>query len=118
MCAAMVTTGEGVTQQVKWPPFALLLIQNISSILVSHGFAENQLCLWKYPTMSRVKEFKGHTARVLHMATSPDGSMVCSGSADETLRFWNIFASEGKKKVDSFPAAGGFTGINNSMKIR
>ena len=44
--------------------------------------------------MARVKEFKGHTSRVLHMAQSPDGSMVCSGAADETLRFWNIFGSE------------------------
>lgn len=76
-------------------------------VLFSHGFAENQLCLWKYPSMACVKEFKGHTSRVLHMAQSPDGSMVCSGSADETLRFWNIFGSEGKKKSDSsFPGAG------------
>jgi cell division cycle protein 20 (cofactor of APC complex) len=63
-------------------------------ILSSHGYAENQLCLWKYPTMAKIKELKGHSARVLHMATSPDGSMVCSGAADETLRFWNVFGSE------------------------
>ena len=44
--------------------------------------------------MVRTKELRGHTSRVLHMATSPDGSLVCSGAADETLRFWNIFASE------------------------
>ena len=85
--------------------------------MCSHGFAENQLCLWKYPSMARVKEFKGHSARVLHMATSPDGSMVCSASADETLRFWNIFASEGKKKAEPFPAAAsGLAGT--SMHIR
>ncbi len=69
--------------------------------MCSHGFADNQLCLWKYPTMARVKELRGHTSRVLHMQTSPDGSMVCTGAADETLRFWNIFASEGKKKSDN-----------------
>ena len=45
-------------------------------ILSSHGFAQNQLCLWKYPTMTKVKELKGHTARVLHMSSSPDGSCV------------------------------------------
>jgi len=85
---------------------------------ISHGFAENQLCLWKYPTMARVKEFKGHTSRVLHMATSPDGSAVCSGAADETLRFWNIFASEGKKKAESgFQSSTGLSGTA-SLNIR
>ncbi len=46
--------------------------------------------------MTKMKELKGHTSRVLHLATSPDGSMVCSAAADETLRFWNVFAAEGK----------------------
>ena len=84
----------------------------------SHGFAENQLCLWKYPSMARVKEFKGHTSRVLHLATSPDGSTVCSGAADETLRFWNIFAPEGKKKADStFQSTASLSGTT-SLHIR
>ena len=61
----------------------------------SHGYAENQLCLWKYPTMTKLKELRGHSARVLHMASSPGGNLVCSAAADETLRFWNIFNSSG-----------------------
>jgi cell division cycle 20, cofactor of APC complex len=60
-------------------------------ILSSHGYSQNQLCLWKYPSMAKVAEFTGHTARVLHMAQSPDGSTVCSAAADETLRFWKVF---------------------------
>ena len=35
---------------------------------------------------------QGHTARVLHMAQSPDGTTVVSAGADETLRFWKCFA--------------------------
>lgn len=62
-------------------------------LLSSHGFSQNELCLWKYPTMARVREFTGHTARVLHLAMSPDGSSVVSAAADETLRFWSVFAS-------------------------
>ncbi len=54
--------------------------------------------------MTLVKELRGHTSRVLHMQTSPEGSMVCTGAADETLRFWNIFASEGRKKSDEPPS--------------
>lgn len=88
-----VDTGSQVCA-LQWSP-------KENEILSSHGYAENQLCLWKYPTLAKVKELKGHTARVLHMATSPDGSMVVSGAADETLRFWNVFSSDSKKKSSS-----------------
>jgi cell division cycle 20, cofactor of APC complex len=85
-----IDTGSQVCA-LQWSPVE-------KEILSSHGYAENQLCLWKYPTMACVKELKGHTSRILHLATSPDGSTVVSGAADETLRFWNIFGCEGKKK--------------------
>ena len=39
--------------------------------------------------MMKVKELKGHTARVLHMAASPNGTTVVSAAADETLRVQN-----------------------------
>jgi cell division cycle protein 20 (cofactor of APC complex) len=91
-----------------------------NEILSSHGYAENQLSLWKYPTMTRTKDLRGHTSRVLHMATSPDGSMCVSGSADETLRFWNVFASDSKKKSGSGPSsANGPAALKSqSLKIR
>ena len=37
-------------------------------ILSSHGFSQNQLCLWKYPSMVKMAELTGHTSRVLHLA--------------------------------------------------
>lgn len=55
-------------------------------LVSSHGFSDNQLILWKYKDLSKIKEFRGHTARVLHMAKSPDGRTICSASADETIR--------------------------------
>ena len=102
-----IDTGSQVCA-LQWSPME-------KELLSSHGFAENQLCLWKYPSMARIKEFKGHTSRVLHMATSPDGSMVCSGAADETLRFWNIFGSDGKKKESSLATS---TGLQNTSSLR
>lgn len=59
----------------------------------SHGYSENQLILWKYPNMTKIKELTGHSARVLNMEMSPDGASVVSAAADETLRFWNVFGS-------------------------
>jgi cell division cycle protein 20 (cofactor of APC complex) len=107
-----IDTGSQVCS-LQWSPYE-------KELLSSHGYAENQLCLWKYPTMAKIKELKGHTSRVLHMATSPDGSLVCSGAADETLRFWNVFASEGKKKTDVGSNGNGnaLSGASGSLRIR
>ena len=69
-------------------------------LVSSHGYSHNQLILWKYPSMVKVAELTGHTARVLHMAQSPDGTTICSAAADETLRFWKILSGgkEGQKE--------------------
>jgi cell division cycle protein 20 (cofactor of APC complex) len=82
-------------------------------ILSSHGYSENQLCLWKYPTMQKIKELNGHSARVLHLAQAPDGVTVCSAAADETLRFWRVFSEQTKGK--SAQARGI---LNNMRSIR
>lgn len=106
-----VDTGSQVCA-LQWSPFE-------KELLSSHGYAENQLCLWKYPTMVKTKELKGHTSRVLHLATSPDGSMVCSAAADETLRFWNVFGSEGKKNgVARDGINGNALRMSSTLKIR
>lgn len=67
-------------------------------LISGHGFAQNQLIIWKYPSMAKVAELTGHTSRVLHLAMSPDGSTVVSAAADETLRLWKCFASDPAKK--------------------
>ena len=83
-----IETGSQVCA-LQWNPHE-------KEILSSHGFARNQLSLWKYPMMSKIKDLEGHTSRVIHLATSPDGCSVVSAAADETLRFWDVFAIPGK----------------------
>ena len=92
-----VDTGSQVCA-LQWSPLE-------KELLSSHGYADNQLSLWKYPTMVRTKELKAHSARLLHMATSPDGSLVASAAADETLCFWKIFGGDKPKKADYQSAA-------------
>ncbi len=69
---------------LQWNPYD-------KEILSSHGFVNNQLCIWKYPQMKKIADLRGHTSRVLHLALSPDGTTVASAAADETLRFWKVF---------------------------
>lgn len=73
---------------------SILWSPNDKELVTSHGYCHNQLTVWKYPSLARMAELKGHTSRVIHMALSPDGQTVVSGAADETLRFWKVFAGE------------------------
>lgn len=59
-CLNSVDTGSQVC--------ALLWNKNERELLSSHGFTQNQLTLWKYPSMVKIAELTGHTSRVLFMS--------------------------------------------------
>lgn len=67
--------------------------KNVNELVSTHGYSQNQIMVWKYPSMSKVATLTGHTMRVLYLASSPDGQTIVTGAGDETLRFWNIFPS-------------------------
>ena len=61
-------------------------------IISSHGYAKNELKIWKYPSLKQIGcDLVGHTKRVLHMSLSPDGTTIATAAADEKLCFWNVF---------------------------
>eukprot|EP01103_Thecamoeba_quadrilineata_P000477 TRINITY_DN10410_c0_g1_i1.p1 TRINITY_DN10410_c0_g1~~TRINITY_DN10410_c0_g1_i1.p1 ORF type:complete len:425 (-),score=78.68 TRINITY_DN10410_c0_g1_i1:489-1763(-) len=68
-------------------------------LISSHGYSKNEICVWNYPSMTPIAELTGHSARVLHTATSPDGKWLASLAADETLRFWKLFEDSPKSSV-------------------
>lgn len=75
----------------------LMWSKNSNELVSTHGFSQasqvqNQVCVWKYPSMQQVATLTGHTYRVLYLAMSPDGQTIVTGAGDETLRFWNAFA--------------------------
>lgn len=73
---------------------------NTKEIVSGHGYSQNQLTVWKYPSMTRIAELTGHADRVLQLSMSPDGSTVMSLGADESLRLWKIFDVEPAKKAE------------------
>lgn len=62
-CLNSVNTGSQVC--------ALLWNKHERELLSSHGFTENQLILWKYPSMVKMSKLTGHTSRVLFMTQVP-----------------------------------------------
>ncbi|KAJ2660323.1 substrate-specific activator of APC-dependent proteolysis [Coemansia sp. RSA 1200] len=67
-----------------------------SEMVSTHGYSENHIVLWKYPSMRPFAILSGHTKRVLYLAHSPDGQTVATAAGDETIRFWEIFAKSSR----------------------
>lgn len=72
--------------------------KNVNEVVSTHGYSQNQIIVWKYPTLSKVVTLMGHSCRVLYLAMSPSGETIVTGAGDETLRFWNVFPSAKNKR--------------------
>ncbi|KAL8901944.1 MAG: hypothetical protein Q9192_000245 [Flavoplaca navasiana] len=83
ICVNEIDTGSQVCN-LAWS-------KNSNELVSTHGFSQNQIVVWKYPSMTQVASLTGHTYRVLYLAMSPDGQTVVTGAGDETLRFWKCF---------------------------
>jgi len=94
---ASADTGSQVT--------GVLWSEEDRELITSHGYAQNQLSLWRYPSLRKVGDLQGHQGRILGLAQSPDSSIVCSLSADETLRFWRVFTPRKNKVYSGINAA-------------
>ncbi|KAG7526992.1 fizzy-related-like [Solea senegalensis] len=66
--------------------------KHTNELVSTHGYSQNQILVWKYPSLTQVAKLTGHSYRVLYLAMSPDGEAIVTGAGDETLRFWNVFS--------------------------
>ena len=85
--------------------------KNVNEIVSTHGYSQNQIVVWSYPTMTPLARLTGHLMRVLYLAVSPDGQTIVTGAGDETLRFWSVFPASGSKEVSR-------SGMASSIAIR
>lgn len=77
--------------------------RSTNEVVSTHGYSQNQIILWRYPSLTQVARLTGHTTRVLYLAMSPDGQTIVTGAGDETLRFWNVFYKSRSHKEPNSP---------------
>jgi len=79
----------------------------VNELVTTHGYSQNQVVVWRYPSLTKVAMLTGHTSRVLHLSLGPTGENIVTGAGDETLRFWSVFPpSTRRMRYDSAqPAA-------------
>jgi cell division cycle protein 20 (cofactor of APC complex) len=75
---ASLPTASQVTSLV-WSPHS-------KELLSTHGFPDNNICLWSYPSGQKIWDVPAHDARVLSSCLSPDGMTVATGAGDENLK--------------------------------
>ena len=82
----------------------LAWLKNSSELVSTHGFTENCIFIWKYPSMTQVARLEGHSSRILYMAMSPDGEDIVTGASgdDQPVRFYKVFSkNQSQKKTRS-----------------
>ena len=82
-CLATIDTGSQVCN-LAWS-------SQSNELVSTHGFSQNQVVVWHYPSMEQLAVLTGHTSRVLYLATCPDGQSIVTGAGDERLCFWDVF---------------------------
>nr|XP_015812424.2 cell division cycle protein 20 homolog [Nothobranchius furzeri] len=77
---------------------SLVFAPNFKELVSAHGYAHNNVVIWKYPSLTKVVDLNGHENRVLSLVLNPDCSTVASVAGDETIRLWASFEMDPVKK--------------------
>lgn len=106
-----IDTGSQVTS-LRWS-------MAYKELVSSSGFPDNSLSIWSYPSLVKNIEIPAHESRVLHSALSPDGQMLATAAADESLKFWKVFEKKaGSSSLASTGTASVKAGLTKATTIR
>ena len=85
---------EGESLQLRSHPMETACCRAAEAIQLREG-NDNTLKLW-IPSVTGVllRTFEGHLSSVSSISFSPDGKQVLSGSADLTIKIWNVETGE------------------------
>ncbi|KAF9425402.1 ubiquitin-protein transferase activating protein [Podila epigama] len=81
-------TGSQVTS-IRWS-------KEYKEFMSSHGYPDNNISVYGYPSLNKIIDIPAHESRVLHTALSPDGQSVATVASDENLKFWKLFEPRSK----------------------
>ncbi|KAI9720291.1 MAG: ubiquitin-protein transferase activating protein [Chrysothrix sp. TS-e1954] len=106
-----IDTGSQVTS-LRWST-------HYKEIASSSGFPDNSISIWSYPSLVKNTEIPAHESRVLHSCLSPDGQMLATAAADESLKFWKLFEKKpGSAAISSQGSTSAKASMTKQMTIR
>ncbi|MBI5960775.1 MAG: WD40 repeat domain-containing protein, partial [Chloroflexi bacterium] len=86
----MESPGDWVSSLSFTPDGSALLSALGKPSIGGSGATSTLMVMWDTQTGQKVREFIGHTNVVTAVAVSPDGRTALTGSADYTLRLWDL----------------------------
>jgi WD40 repeat protein len=86
----LATRRESVLQPRSGWGFVTLAFAPDGRTLASNRGTGSLVVLWDVATGSARRTLAGHAATVLTLAFAPDGATLASGSADASVRFWDM----------------------------
>ena len=45
--------------------------KSANELISTHGYSQNQIVIWRYPSLTQVAKLTGHTSRVLYLVSGP-----------------------------------------------
>ncbi|CAL9688690.1 unnamed protein product [Knipowitschia caucasica] len=96
---------------------SLVFAPNYKELVSAHGYAHNNVVVWKYPSFTKTAELYGHSDRVLSVVLSPDNSSMATVAGDETIQIWKSFEEDPvKKKAMDRMVKPTTTGLHHSIR--
>jgi transcription initiation factor TFIID subunit 5 len=69
---------------------AIRLVQKLSARAVASAGEDKSIVLWDIASGQKIRTLVGHTKTVWSVNFSQEGAVLASGSADQTVRLWDI----------------------------
>ncbi len=81
------------------PDGKLLAVGDGESDLPHYKLLPTAIILWDVATHEDVQWLRGHTNSIWALAFTPDGKTLASGSADQTVKFWDTATGQLKETI-------------------
>ena len=81
------------------PDGKLLAVADGVSDLPHYNVLPTQIILWDVAARAEVRRLRGHTNSIWGLAYTPDGKTLASGSADQTVRLWDVATGQLRETI-------------------